>query len=81
MVWRLLKCLHELKHSPWMWKKTIDKVLGEIGFVKLQSDHPVYVYRMGDERERVLFALHIDDLLMVWKSLRVLDLVKQKLQE
>ena len=62
-----------------MWNKTIDKVLGEIGFVRLQSDHGVYVYGIGDER--VFIALYVDDLLMVWKSRKVLDLVKEKLQE
>ena len=34
---------------------------------------------MGDER--VFIALYVDDLLMVWKSRKVLDLVKEKLQE
>ena len=48
MVWRLVKCLYGLKQSPRMWNKTIDKVLGEIGFVRLQSDHGVCVYGMGD---------------------------------
>ena len=62
-----------------MWNKTIDKVLGEIGFVRQQSDHGVYVYGMGDER--VFIALYVDDLLMVWKSRKVLDLVKEKLRE
>ena len=77
MVWRLLKCLYGLKQLPRMWNKTIDKVLGEIGFVRLQSDHGVYVYGMGDER--VFIVVHVNDLLMVWKSRKVLDLVKKKL--
>ena len=79
MVRRLLKCPYGLKQSPRMWNKTIDKVLGEIGFVRLQSDNGVYVYGMGDDR--VFIALYVDDLLMVWKSRKVLDLVKEKLHE
>ena len=62
-----------------MWNKTIDKVLEGIGFVRLQSDHGVYVFGEGDER--VFIALYVDDLLMVWKSREALDHVKGKLQE
>ena len=45
--------------------------------MRLQSDHGVYVYGMGDER--VFIALYVDDLLMVWKNRKVLDLVKENL--
>ena len=79
MVWRLLKCLYGLKQSPRMWNQTIDKVLVEIGFVRLKTDHGVYVFGVGDGR--VFIALYVDDLLMVWKRKEVLEMVKRKLQE
>ena len=47
--------------------------------MRLQSDHGVYVYGMGDER--VFIAHYVDDLLLVRKSRKVLDLVKEKLQK
>ena len=62
-----------------MWNGTIDKVLEGIGFVRLQSDHGVYVFGEGDER--VFITLYVDDLPMVWKSKEALDHVKGQLQE
>ena len=79
IVWRLLKCLYGLKQSPRMWNQTIDKVLVEIGFVRLKTDHGVYVFGVGDGR--VFIALYVDDLLMVWKRREVLEMVKRRLQE
>ena len=74
IVWRLLKCLYGLKQSPRMWNQTIDKVLVEIGFVRLKTDHGVYVVGVGDGR--VFIALYVDDLLMVWKRREVLEKVE-----
>ena len=79
MVWRVLKCMYGLKQSPRMWNRTIDKVAGGIGFVRLQYDHGVYVFGEGDER--VFISLYVDDVLMVWKSREALDHIKGNLQE
>ena len=78
-VWKLLKCLYGLKQSPRMWNQTIDKVLAEIGFVRLKTDHGVYVFGTGDGR--VFIALYVDDLLIMWKSMPVLKQVKEQLQK
>ena len=39
IVWRHLKCLYGVKQSPRMWNQTIDKVLVEIGLVRLKTYH------------------------------------------
>ena len=49
----------------------------EIGFVRLKTDHGVYVFGVGDGR--VFIALYVDDLLMVSKRREVLEMVKRRL--
>ena len=61
-----------------MWNERIDKVLEGIGFVRLHSDHGVYVFGEGDGR--LFIALYVDDLLIVWKIREALDHVKGKLK-
>ena len=70
MMWKLLKCLYGLKKSPRMWNQTTNKVLEEIGFVRFKMDHGVHVFGEGDAR--VFIALHVDDMLMMWKQREVL---------
>ena len=79
MVWKLLKCLYNLKQSPRTWNQTITEVLEEIGFVRFKTDHGMYVFGEGDAI--MFFALYVDDLVMVWKQREVVEMVKRSLQK
>lgn len=75
-VWKLRKCLYGLKQSPRMWNMTIDKMLHEMGFERLVTEHDIYVVVEGDA---IFFlALYVDEPLIVW-SKEWLDEFKERL--
>ena len=78
-VWKLRKCLYGLKQSPRMWNMTIDRVLHEMGFERLVTEHGIYVVGEGDAK--IFLALYVDDLLIVWSSKESLDEVKERLKD
>ena len=65
-VRKLRKCLYDLKQSPRMWNMTIDRVLYDIGFERLVTEHGIYV--VGEGGEKIFLALYVDDVLLVWSS-------------
>ena len=50
-----------------MWNQHIDEILRKMGFVRLSSDHGVYV--KWDGVNRVWLALYVDDVFMTGKVL------------
>ena len=61
-VWRLLKALYGLKQSPRVWNADIDAYLKHIGFVALEADTCIYMWK---SKEGVIYlALYVDDLLI-----------------
>ena len=76
-VMRLLKCLYGLKQSPRQWNLCIDAVLQKLGFRRLKSDVGIYVKGEGDEA--VYIALYVDDMFMVGKKLKNIEVVKEGL--
>ena len=66
-VMLLLKCLYGLKQSPRQWNIYIDKILRDMGFIRLKSDFGIYM--MGEGKGVVFIALYVDDLFLVGKLL------------
>ena len=61
-VWRLLKTLYGMKQCPRVWNADIDKYLKHIGFVALEADTCIYMWK---SKEGVIYlALYVDDLLI-----------------
>src|ERR1700678_821323 len=44
-VWRLLKSLYGLKQASLIWYKLLRKVLENLGFVRSEFDHAVFVFK------------------------------------
>ena len=62
-----------------MWNQIIDKVLHEMGFERFVTEHGIYVVQ--ERNYRVLLALYVDDLLIVWNSQESLSEVKERLKQ
>ena len=62
-VWRLKKRMYGMKKSPRMWKMTTDKVLYEMGFERLVTEHGICVVGEGDER--LFLAFYVNNFLIV----------------
>ena len=45
---------------------TIDKVLQAMSFTRFITKHGIYV--VGEGEEKILMALYVNDLLIVWSS-------------
>ena len=61
-VWRSLKALNGLKQSPRVRNAEIDTYLKHIGFVALEADSCIYMWK---SKEGVIYlALYVDDLLI-----------------
>lgn len=75
-VCRLNKSLYGLKQAGRTWHKRMDIVLHDSGFVSLDSDKCVYVYRQ--DSQLVIIALFVDDLLLFSNSS---DLMSRKKKE
>ena len=65
-VWKLLKALYGLKQSPRVWNASIDEYLRRLGFVSLEADVCIYVWRSTSGE--IYLALYVDDLLLAVSS-------------
>ena len=77
LVCKLNKSLYGLKQAGRSWYTKIDKVLLDLGFGHLHSDHCVYQRREADTV--IYIALYVDDLLILSNSTERLDQFKHKL--
>ena len=57
---------------------TIDKVLNDMGFERLVTEHGIYV--VGEGGEKIFMALYVDDLNIVWSNEESLTEVKERLK-
>jgi hypothetical protein len=70
-VLQLLKGLYGIKQGPRIWAKKLHSVLTEMGFKRLECDHSVFIYdRNGTQ---VIVPVHVDDLIIASKSLKVIE--------
>lgn len=78
LVCRLIKSLYGLKQAPRQWNIKLDKFLTELGFIRLSSDHSIYVSE--DENGIIFIAVYVDDLLVISKSLEKIAKLKSDLK-
>ncbi|KAJ3527698.1 hypothetical protein NMY22_g9685 [Coprinellus aureogranulatus] len=76
--WRLKRSLYGLKQSGRTWNKTLDSSLLGMGFVRLDAETCLYVYREG--KQICFVVIYVDDLLLAATTRPFMDLVKQKLR-
>ncbi len=74
LVCRLKKSLYGLKQSPQCWNIILDGHLCELGFVRSKNDPCIYTCMV--DRELVLLAVYVDDIIIVAKSDSVIQGVK-----
>lgn len=61
-VCKLQKAIYGLKQSGREWNKTLDKILTNKGFKRLESDRCVYTLERG--REMAILGVYVDDFLL-----------------
>jgi Reverse transcriptase (RNA-dependent DNA polymerase) len=60
-VLRLNRALSGLKQAPRLWYLLLCQVICSLGFVPLESDVSIYVYK----RRRIILAVFVDDVLVI----------------
>src|ERR1700678_2419174 len=82
-VWRLLKSLYGLKQASLIWYKLLWKVLENLGFVRSEFDHPVFVFKhsWGGEDVNCLLAMHVDDGMARCTSMTLLTFIKAEIKK
>ncbi len=77
-VLRLLKPLYGLKQARRSWNWKLHKLLIDLGFKQLESDHSVYLHY--DTSGKVIMAIHVDDIMMLCNNLRSLRSAKNNIK-
>ena len=75
----LKKTLYGLKQAPRGWNIKLNKTLSLIGFKRTPSDPCVYTKRF--ESETVILAVYVDDIIILYKNVLTLDIVKHGLEK
>ena len=72
----LKKAIYGLKQSARMWYETLKEFLISQGFVKIRSDHSVFIHENG-----TVIAVYVDDLLLTASKLNDFFAFKETLAE
>jgi transposase InsO family protein len=78
-VCRLWKGLYGLRQAGRAWYQTIHPALQRLGLAALATDYCVYVYH-GEQDEKLILGLYVDDLFLFSPSVAVLDRFKEQLR-
>lgn len=66
-VYKLNKALYGLKQASWAWNEKLNKVLGDLKFIKCSKEASLYQKK---QREHLLMvAVYVDDLLITGSSI------------
>jgi Reverse transcriptase (RNA-dependent DNA polymerase) len=65
-VLQLLKGLYGIKQGPRIWSRKLHKELYDMGFIRLECDHSVFVYERNNVK--LVIPVHVDDLIIASKS-------------
>ena len=82
-VWRLLKSLYGLKQASLIWYNLLRKVLGDLGFLRSEFDHAVFIFKRtwGGELVHCLLAMHVDDGMAGCTSISFLTFIKGEIKK
>jgi len=70
----LVKSLYSLKQAGWEWNIEMDTKMQKQGYVCLQLDHCVYIYRIS--KDFVIITIWVDDMLLFATSIKLKDKAK-----
>lgn len=73
-VLKLLKPLYRRKQARHLWNRKLHRLLTDLHFKRLESDHSVYI--CYDRNGKVIMAIHVDDIMMLCNSIRSLKVAK-----
>lgn len=76
-VCKLIKSLYGLKQSGRRWYERLDEYLIKCGFIRAAADTNLYV--LNKDGSRLYLVVYVDDLLLVSKSLKLLNEVRDLL--
>ena len=78
-VYRLKKALYGLRQAPRAWNEKLNRVLGELKFVKCAKEPAVY--RRQEKEHLLLVAVYVDDLLVTGTSRVMIEEFKKGMSE
>ena len=70
-VYKLHKALYGLKQAPRAWNEKLNKVLGEMKFIKCSKEPSLY--RKQEKKHLLLVAVYVDDLLVTGSSIDMIE--------
>ena len=74
-VYKLHKALYGLRQAPRAWNEKLNKVLGELNFVKCTKEPALYQRQYKDQY--LLVAVYVDDLLVAGSSIGLVEEFKR----
>ena len=82
-VWRLLKSLYGLKQASRVWYKLLRKVLEDLGFIRSDFDHALFIFNRlwSGTQVHCLLAMHVDDGLAGCNHLDFLTHIKGEIRK
>ena len=69
--WHLKRSLYGLKQAGRTWNKTLDRKLRELGFVRLDAETCLYLFRK--EGQICFLVVYVDDLLLAASTRKFMD--------
>ena len=80
LVCRLRKSLYGLRQGPRQWYLKFDKWMLDHGFIRCNSDHCVYIKKLGDGRS-IILMLYVDDMLIASANMQDIRELKEELSK
>ncbi|KAG7552453.1 Integrase catalytic core [Arabidopsis thaliana x Arabidopsis arenosa] len=78
-VYKLNKALYGLKQAPRAWNNKLNQILMELKFVKCSKEPSLY--RKEEDKQLLVVAVYVDDLLVTGSSLGVIFDFKRRMSE
>ena len=79
-VLQLLKAIYGLKQSGRTWYQVLRKILGDIGLIRSEHDHAVFLRREKGKITAILL-IHVDDFTMTAATLTIIKDLKDGLRK
>ena len=77
LVCKLKKSLYGLKQAPRQWYKKFESFMSNHGYMKINSDHCVFVKKFSDDNF-IIVLLYVDDMLIIGQDItNIKDLKKE----